>query len=59
MTVAAMDQSNHRLWRIFWSVIPSTTRRYQEPVTRERVLREHRGAIGAEPIRGARTEGRS
>ncbi len=54
-----MDQSTHRLWRIFWPSIPCTTRRYQTPVTRERVLSEHRGAIGAEPIRGARTEGRS
>ncbi len=39
-----------RLWRIHWPEIESTLIRYQEAVTRDRVLSEHRAAVAAEPM---------
>lgn len=38
------------LWRIHWPEIAPTMIRYQEAVTRDRVLSEHRAAVGAEPM---------
>lgn len=39
-----------RLWRIHWPEIEPTVIRYQEAVTLDRVLSEHRAAVGAEPM---------
>lgn len=38
------------LWRIHWPEIEPTVIRYQEAVTLDRVLSEHRAAVGAEPM---------
>lgn len=50
-----MTTMNHlrltRLWRIHWPEIEPTVIRYQEAVTLDRVLSEHRAAVGAEPRR--------
>ncbi len=40
-----------RLWRIRWPEIEPAVIRYQEAVTLDRVLSEHRAAVGAEPRR--------
>ncbi len=38
------------LWRIHWPEIEPTVIRYQEAVMLDRVLSEHRAAVGAEPM---------
>jgi hypothetical protein len=38
------------LWRIHWPEIEPTMIRYQEAVTLDRVLSEHRAAVAAEPM---------
>jgi hypothetical protein len=43
-----------RIWRIRWPEIEPTTIRYQEAVTLDRVLSEHRAAVGAEPMETSR-----
>lgn len=43
-----------RTWLVLWPAIEPTTRKYQEPVTLERVLGEHQAAVAAVPI----TEGK-
>lgn len=49
-----MTTTNHlslaHLWRIHWPEIEPTVIRYQEAVTLDRVLSEHRAAVGAEPM---------
>lgn len=49
-----MTTMNHshraRLWRIHWPEIEPTVIRYQEAVTVDRVLSEHRAAVGAEQM---------
>ena len=39
-----------RAWLVHWTSIEPTVIRYQEPVTLDRVLDEHRGAVAAEPL---------
>lgn len=47
---------SHRtpLWCIHWPEIEPTLIRYQEAVTLDRVLSEHRAAVGAEPMETSR-----
>lgn len=39
-----------RTWLVLWPAIEPTPRKYQEPVTLERVLADHRAAVAAVPI---------
>lgn len=39
-----------RTWLVLWPAIEPTPRTYQEPVTLERVLADHRAAVAAVPI---------
>lgn len=43
-----------REWLVHWPNIESTVRKYQLPVSVDRVLSENRAAVAAEPL-GART----
>lgn len=47
----ASDQAGARLWRVEWPDIEPTLIEYQEPVTFERVLSEHRAAVAACPVK--------
>lgn len=49
--MTTMNQSHPaRLWRIHWPEIEPTLMHYQEAVSLDRVLSEHRAAVGAKPI---------
>ena len=39
-----------RTWMVLWPEIEPTPRKYQEPVSVERVLADHRAALAAVPI---------
>ena len=39
-----------RTWLVLWPAIEPTPRKYQEPVSVERVLADHRAAVAAVPI---------
>lgn len=47
----ASDQACARLWRVEWPEIEPALIEYQEPVTFERVLSEHRAAVAACPVK--------
>ncbi len=58
--MTTMNQSPRSpIWRIHWPEIEPTLIRYQEAVTLDRVLSEHRAAVGAEPIALAALRGSS